>query len=230
MAHTKLITGGTQEKRLKYIKKIVKKTLETISLRNHPDFIVVEGDNSIGIDKIRELKEKLALKPYQASAKVVLVLQADKLTLAAQNSLLKTLEEPPPKSQIFLETTNLNLLLPTIISRSQIIKLDSLPSIQPDKTQIVHFQQLIINLLKKGVGERLKLALTYSQSRQQAIESTQLLLFTWRELIRKKPFQTFSQNLHFTQKALEMLKANTQPKLTLGNLFLVYKPCAEKKI
>jgi len=230
MAHTQLIVGGTETKRLKLVNQIVKKTLGITFPAFHPDLIIVQGKNSISIDQTRELKAKLILKPYQSSIKLALVLQADKLTLAAQNSLLKTLEEPPAKSQIVLETANPSLLLPTIVSRCQIIKLDSLPSIQPDKTQMTNYQQLIMTLLKSGVGERLKLAAAYAQNREQTLESIQFLLLAWRQLIQKNPSQAFSRNIRLTQKALEMLKANTQPGLTLGNLFLNYSSCTEKKI
>lgn len=229
MAHAKLIVGGTSQQRQKAVKKIVKESLGSNLAEFHPDLIVIKGDQSIGIDQIRELKSKLALKPYQSLVKIALIVQAEKLTLAAQNSFLKTLEEPPARSLIVLETANPNLLLPTIVSRCQIIKLGSLPQIQARPTQIKSHQQLITKILKSGVGERLKLATTYAQNREQAIEFVQIQLFAWRQLVLKKPSTSFIKNLKAAQKAQEMLQANTNPLLTITNLFLAYTPCVKKR-
>ena len=229
MAHAKLIVGGTSQQRQKIVKKIVKESLGSNLAEFHPDLIVIKGDHSIGIDQIRELKSKLALKPYQSLVKIALIAQAEKLTLAAQNSFLKTLEEPPARSLIVLETANPNLLLPTIVSRCQIIKLGSLPQIQVRPTQIKSHQLLITKILRSGVGERVKLATTYAQNREQAIEFVQIQLFAWRQLVLKKPSTSFIKNLKAAQKAQELLQANTNPLLTLGNLFLAYTPCVKKR-
>ena len=67
--------------------------------RNHPDIIYIthEKPNSIGIEDIRtQLIEDVQIKPYCSSYKIYIVDEAEKLTLQAQNALLKTIEEPPP--------------------------------------------------------------------------------------------------------------------------------------
>lgn len=229
MVHAKLITGGIKEERQKAVNQIVKKALGLNRPGFHPDLMMIKGNSSIGIDQIRELKTKLALKPYQSLVKIALICQAEKLTLAAQNSFLKTLEEPPAKSLIILETANPNLLLTTITSRCQIIKLGSLPQVQPKKVEIKSHQQLILQILKSGVGERLKLAAVNAQNKEQAIEFAQIQLLAWRQLILKRPTVLNIRNLRNAQKAQEMLQANTNPLLTLSNLFLAYKPCTRKK-
>lgn len=229
MAHAKLIVGGTNQQRRKIINKIVIESLGSNLAETHSDLIVIKGNHSIGIDQIRELKSKLALKPYQSLIKIALIVQAEKLTLAAQNSFLKVLEEPPARTLIILETANPNLLLPTIISRCQITKLGSLPQIQPQKAQIDLHQQLITKILKSGVGERLKLAAAYARNREKTIEFVQIQLFAWRQSILKKPTVPFVKNLKAAQKALEMLQANTNPLLTITNLFLAYTPCVKKQ-
>ena len=92
------------------------------SEKYHPDiFQIVPGTKSIGINQVKELKIWLALKPYQANYKLAVIWQAQKLTTEAQNALLKTLEEPPESSIIILAATNYQLLLPTIVSRCQLI-------------------------------------------------------------------------------------------------------------
>ena len=88
--------------------------------KNHPDIIYVthEKPNSIGIDEIREqLIQDVGIKPYESPYKIYIVNDADKLTLQAQNALLKTIEEPPAYAVILLLASNPDALLPTITSR-----------------------------------------------------------------------------------------------------------------
>lgn len=88
--------------------------------KNHPDIIniVHEKPNSIGIEEIREqLIEDVSIKPYSSPYKIYIINEAQKLTLQAQNALLKTIEEPPAYAVIMLLTENQDALLPTITSR-----------------------------------------------------------------------------------------------------------------
>ena len=88
--------------------------------RNHPDIIYVshEKPNSIGIEDIREqLSADVDIKPYTGPYKVYIVDEAEKLTVQAQNALLKTIEEPPVYAVIMLLVNNGATLLPTIASR-----------------------------------------------------------------------------------------------------------------
>lgn len=95
---------------------------------NHPDIIKVthEKKDSIGVDEIREqLVDDMAIRPYSSPYKVYLTEEAEKLTVQAQNALLKTLEEPPSYGIIILLTTNAEMLLPTIRSRCICLKVRS---------------------------------------------------------------------------------------------------------
>lgn len=88
--------------------------------KNHPDIIHIthEKPNSIGIEDIRsQLIDDVAIKPYCSSYKIYIISEAEKLTLQAQNALLKTIEEPPAYAVILLLTNNMDALLPTITSR-----------------------------------------------------------------------------------------------------------------
>lgn len=87
---------------------------------NHPDVIWVthEKPNSIGVDDIRlQLNDTILLKPYSSAYKIYLIDEAEKMTVQAQNALLKTIEEPPPYAVVILLTTNEEIFLPTILSR-----------------------------------------------------------------------------------------------------------------
>ena len=88
--------------------------------RNQPDIIYVthEKPNSIGIEDIREqLIADVDIKPYTGPYKIYIVDEAEKMTVQAQNALLKTIEEPPAYAVIILLGSNAAALLPTIASR-----------------------------------------------------------------------------------------------------------------
>ncbi|NQS99545.1 MAG: DNA polymerase III subunit delta' [Candidatus Omnitrophica bacterium] len=91
---------------------------------NHPDVLWIEPGKSakISIDRIRALQREISLTPYEGRWKIFIILEAQLMTEEAANSLLKTLEEPPSSSLIILTSTGTSSLLPTIISRCQIVK------------------------------------------------------------------------------------------------------------
>ncbi len=94
--------------------------------RNHPDIIYVthEKPNTISVDDIRtQVNNDVAIKPYSGPYKVYLVNEAEKMTPQAQNALLKTLEEPPAYAVIVLLTSNVDSLLPTILSRCVVLNM-----------------------------------------------------------------------------------------------------------
>ncbi len=95
---------------------------------NHPDIIYVthEKPGSIGVDEIRaQLVNDVQIMPYQGKYKIYIVAEAEKMTPATQNAILKTLEEPPSYAVILLLTRNAASLLETI--RSRCILLDFRP-------------------------------------------------------------------------------------------------------
>ncbi len=78
---------------------------------------IVDGEGRIGIDAIRDLRHNATMMP--AGYSIWIIPDADRLTAEASNALLKILEEPPAGTYFFLTTTQVNRLLPTIISRCQ---------------------------------------------------------------------------------------------------------------
>ena len=85
---------------------------------NNPDFVYIEPDGKvIKIEQIREMQTKVIEKPVNSKKKIYLIDNADLMTKEAQNSLLKTLEEPPEYIVIILIVSNENKILPTIKSR-----------------------------------------------------------------------------------------------------------------
>lgn len=83
----------------------------------------------LGVDVLRHfLIDRVALTAIRGRAKVFVVREAERMTDAAQNALLKTLEEPPPRTVIILLTESLDQLLATTVSRSQLVPFRPLPA------------------------------------------------------------------------------------------------------
>lgn len=86
---------------------------------SNPDFKLLETANaSIGVDEIRKIQGDINIRPLYSSRKVYIIVDAEKMTVQAQNCLLKTLEEPPGYTVIILTTSNYDALVSTIRSRS----------------------------------------------------------------------------------------------------------------
>jgi DNA polymerase III subunit gamma/tau len=83
------------------------------------DIIEIDAASNTGVDNIREIIERAQYAPVQCRYKVYIIDECHMLTTAAFNSLLKTLEEPPPHVVFILATTDPQRVLPTIISRCQ---------------------------------------------------------------------------------------------------------------
>lgn len=92
---------------------------------NHPDIhhiAPLPDKRDISIDQLRELQHILSLRPYEAPRKVCIIDPAERMSVNAANSLLKTLEEPPGNALIILLTENAGMLLSTVRSRCQLIR------------------------------------------------------------------------------------------------------------
>jgi DNA polymerase III subunit delta' len=89
---------------------------------NHPDVHVIEPDGlSIKKQQIKVLQEEFSKKGVESAKKVYMIVHADKMSVSASNSLLKFLEEPSPETVAFLLTEQQQKILPTILSRCQIL-------------------------------------------------------------------------------------------------------------
>lgn len=91
---------------------------------SHPDFHKIESEKQIGVDLIREAIQKLIGTSQLSGNKVLVLFQADSMTEAAANALLKTLEEPTLNTYIILVCDYVERLLPTILSRCEKVQLN----------------------------------------------------------------------------------------------------------
>lgn len=92
----------------------------------HPDLSVVAAENVgevLKIDQVRELLHTLSLSPYEAKYRLALILRFEEANTSASNAILKTLEEPPPQVVLILTANSVENLLPTIVSRCEVVRL-----------------------------------------------------------------------------------------------------------
>jgi DNA polymerase-3 subunit delta' len=103
----------------------------------HPDLRVIAPGGrteygaerrAVGIEQIRELKREAAYGPYEGPRKIFIIEDAEAMRAEAANSLLKIVEEPPPGVVVVLIAESTEALLPTLVSRSQLIRFSFVPT------------------------------------------------------------------------------------------------------
>ena len=109
---------------------------------------------SMGVDEVREIIEEVSKRPYEGDKKVIIIHEGSKLTIQAQNALLKTIEEPPEGVYIILLAESLETLLDTIKSRCQVYKLTPLNNRQ---------MEMYINTLGRYSEEEIRASLAYGE-------------------------------------------------------------------
>jgi len=102
------------------------RTCTQIERMQHPDLAVVQAEqpgSTLKVDQVRELQRGLSLAPYEAAYRVALLLRFEEAHPSASNALLKTLEEPPARVVLLLTAQGAESLLPTVVSRCEVLRL-----------------------------------------------------------------------------------------------------------
>jgi DNA polymerase III delta' subunit len=110
---------------------------------NHPDLIVVSpSPDQIKIEQVRDLRNRLNFAPLLSPYRAIIVERAHLLNLHAANALLKTLEEPPPRTFFLLTANSTDQMLPTVLSRCRVIYLGPLKA-EPIESHLQQSLQLL---------------------------------------------------------------------------------------
>jgi len=160
----------------------------------HPDLSLLapeEGHKDIRIDQVRALQHTLALSPYAAKYRIALLPDFQQATEEAANALLKTLEEPPDKVVLLLTADALESLLPTIVSRCEVIRLrpasiaDAEAYLQSEKALPPEEAHLLAHLSGGRIGAAIHLAeAPESLARRREILETLLEMLTSSRVVR----------------------------------------------
>lgn len=148
---------------------------------NHPDIIRVshEKPNTIGVEDIRgQVNGDIQIRPYNGKYKIYIISDADRMTVQAQNAILKTIEEPPGYAVLMLLANNADMMLPTILSRCvrlnlKAVKDGDIKEYLMKNMQIPDYQAEISAAFAQGnVGKAVKLASSdkFNEMKQDVLE------------------------------------------------------------
>jgi len=136
---------------------------------NHPDikWVTHEKPATISVDDIRtQVNNDIAIKPYSSPYKIYIISDAQKMTPQAQNALLKTIEEPPGYAILLLLASDVNILLPTILSRCVILNIKAVDEEVIKKFLIKNYQlpdykaRILAAFSQGNVGKAVKMAVS----------------------------------------------------------------------
>lgn len=201
-----------------------------LSFQIHPDNFIIDKQTGYEIQRVRELVRWTHKKPFNRTYKLVLISPVEKLSLEAQNTLLKTTEEPPSNTFIFLVTQNPEKVILTLRSRCAQISLDQLsrketthqPEInnwlgnfifRPQETTSKDPDYPTIINAKDAFEQAAKLSKLKREPLQDYLQD-------WtKTLMLQNPTQNY-QIVDYILKAQKYLSHNTNLQLTLEALFL----------
>lgn len=156
LSHAHLIAGEDGVGKGKLANILAKFILNGDLDREYVDIINYSSEkSSFGVDDVRDIIEEVYKKPFEKDKKVIIIHEGNKLTIQAQNALLKTIEEPPKGVYIMILCESLELILDTIKSRCEIYKLKPLT-----KSELYEY----IKIKKFNYDENeIKLAIAFSE-------------------------------------------------------------------
>lgn len=251
------VGAGATEKGLNFCDKCI--SCLKINHKNHPDLkrIYPEGlSRQIKIGNIRDLQKDIYLKAIEAKKKVYIINETDRMTEEAANCLLKTLEEPPGECVIILISSNLSSILPTIVSRCQVIRFyglgdDGIVANDEDfriidelldvKNAFLGRELEIYQLPRQGLTEKIKLLLAFLRDvliYKTTKDASHIFNNERMDAIADKAACYSQGNLlemiNAAAKARVELELNANPNLVIDNLlggyfYKVGTPCSTKK-
>ena len=186
---------------------------------NHPDVHLVEPDGlSIKIDQIRSLRTEFSKSGVESKKKLYVIIDAEKMTIPAANSLLKFLEEPNSETTAILVTEQPQQILPTILSRCQSVSFKSIPS-----------EVLSAKLQKSGVHPvKAQLLAAVTNNMQEAFYLNDDDWFAQARNIVLKLYEDMKQAPLYAMTSLQNewivhFKEKAQLDMGLNLLLLIYK-------
>ena len=178
----------------------------------------VSFTNGAGIDQVRDLNHILRLAHSGIGNRLIVLDDLDRASNAAQNALLKVLEEPPEKTIMVITCQNLHALLDTIVSRCQIIRAD-----YKNSTSEVNNGAIIKQILETPHAQRLVLAAKIATTREKAKEFLETIaseLYALLHQNEKPHLKQTADMLNRIQKAIQYIDANVNSKAVVDVLIL----------
>jgi len=196
-------------------------------LENNPDCEIVQTvEKSIKIDQIRELQKNIMKKPINSERKVYIIPQANKLNVAAQNCLLKTLEEPPEYVTLILLSSSIYSVIGTVRSRVKNVRI-STNEILNVRSEI---SEILDTLKYKNKVEVLKYAEFFEKNKDNIIEIFhEMLMYCDKRIIDGKnqlseqyicDTITFAKYVPIINLAEQRINENSNFSMTIDEMLL----------
>lgn len=190
-----------------------------IETGNHPDFHLIEPDGlSIKKQQILDLQEEFSKTGVESKQKIYMIVHADRITVNAANSLLKFLEEPNQQTYAILITEQVQKILPTILSRCQILTFTPLSP-----------KHLIASFIAEGIEPaEAPLLAQLTNNIEEALELNKNDWFAQAQKIVLKLYEVLKKNslealVHLQDNWFEHFKDKEQLDRGLDLLLLIYK-------
>ncbi|MDD2483180.1 MAG: AAA family ATPase [Candidatus Shapirobacteria bacterium] len=178
--------------------------------QNNPDILLINQDSGWGIDQIRKINNFLSQKPFSHQSKIVVILEIQNLNSESQNALLKNLEEPGSNNYLILSTNKIKSILPTILSRCQVVKISEKSKFE-NKTQIV---------ITGNLSKDLALSEKLGKDKEGILPLLENELCFYQQQLTKNPDQKNRILIEKIIKAIQMINANVDPRNALDFIFL----------
>ncbi len=198
-------------------------TCRRIQAGNHPDVLWIrdEDEDTIKIDRVREISHQMELTPVEGSHKIAIIDECQRMNAASSNAFLKTLEEPGPGRYFWLLTHQIGSLLPTVVSRCLVFHLPATETLKLS----AEWDGLLSDVAESGDFQGL---LQQLKDKDRCVELVQYLQVQWRMAalhphLGQNPsgvFQSasFWESLMLFDEAVQLegrLRSNANPGLLL---------------
>ncbi len=171
----------------------------------------------ISIEKIREIRRKSSYKSFEGLGRIVIIVDAERMSEEAANSVLKILEEPPEKMYLLMISSRPNLLLPTISSRCQLIKFEPLKAAEIEQVLIENhnIEQEKARLTSRVASGSYRRAIELLDENLQEMQNQSL------EFFRKSVQSEFTQIL-YVDEVLKTCQRDLKKIKDLLSLLLIW--------
>jgi len=192
----------------------------------HPDLHWLNPQESLKIETVRQLQELSSFKPYSWPISLFILSQLETASLPSQQALLKILEEPPAHIRLLLFCTTSQSLLPTILSRCQLLNVESDTARNQQETNQGTAQTWYDQIQSSSYGAIVTLVDSIGEREAAQTLTNSLIKYVYRELQLNVQTDRRSQlvkQLQILVTLLEWLKVNANVKVAVEEAFFKLK-------
>jgi DNA polymerase III delta prime subunit len=189
------------------------------SIENNPDLHWVNSpEENITIEAVRQLNQEVSLKPYSAARSLFVIFNIDLGSIAAQNALLKLIEEPPQHAQIILTAQTLSTVLPTIQSRCRIEQSKANTQIAVAHGETSDLAELYAQLKNSSLSQVIELSEKYKE-RADALTLVTSMIHWLHDYTQQHPQPHHISQLERLANAENLLRKNINVRLVIEDCF-----------